>query len=140
MPCNCFTKTSNTMNLHFHLWQKHPQLHTELMKTSECNSSSLSTSKASSKTVKDLFKAQTKLSSSLREHKKLTKSIIYFLAKDMLPAYTVEKSGFKQMLSKFNPHYDQLQVSHTSAILYCLYITSTRTGLCVSSASKHIIC
>ena len=100
------TKTSNTTNLHFHLRQKHPQLHAELMKTSECNSSSSSTSKTSSKTVKELFEARTKLSSSSREHKELTKSITYFLAKDMLPAYTVEKSGFKQMLSKFNPRYD----------------------------------
>ena len=100
------TKTSNTTNLHFYLWQKHPQLHAELMKTSECNSSSSSTSKTFSKTVKDLFEARTKLSSSSQEHKELTKSITYFLAKDMLPAYTVKKSGFKQMLSKFNPRYD----------------------------------
>jgi len=53
----------------------------------------------------DLFEAQTKLSSSPREHKELTKSVTYFLAKDMQPAYTVEKSGFQQTLSKFNPCY-----------------------------------
>ena len=40
-----------------------------------------------------------KLSTSSREHKKLTKSVKYFLCKDMTPAYTV---GFVKMLAKFN--------------------------------------
>ena len=107
------------MNLHFHLRQKHPQLYAELMKTSE-KECSLSTSKvrnkASNKTIKDLFNARTKLSSSSREQKELTKSVTYFLAKDMLPAYTVEKSGFKQMLNKFNPRYDVLSRNHFSRV------------------------
>ena len=47
-------KTSNATNLHFHLQQKHLQWYAELMKTSECSSLSSSTSKASSKAVKDL--------------------------------------------------------------------------------------
>ena len=58
-------KTGNTTNLHVHLRQKHPQLYTELMKTSEkeCNSST-SKEPTPSKTIKDLFEARTKLSSS----------------------------------------------------------------------------
>ena len=102
------TKTSNTTNLRVHLRQKHPQLFAEFMKTSEkeCSSSTtMTTSKATDKTVKGLFEARTKLSSSSREHKELTKSVTYFLAKDMLPAYTVEKPGFIQLLTKFNPRY-----------------------------------
>ena len=89
------------------------------MKTSEkeCSlSTSKATNKASNKTIKDLFEARTKLSSSSREHKKLTKSVTYFLAKDMLPAYTIEKSGFKQMLNKFNPHYDVPSHNHFSRV------------------------
>ena len=57
-------KTSNTTNLRVHLQQKHPQLYTELMKTSE-KECSLSTSKPIDKALEDLFEAQTKLSSSL---------------------------------------------------------------------------
>ena len=71
------TKTSNTANLWVHLQQKHPQLYTELMKTSE-KECSLSTSKAADKTIKDLVEARIKLSSSLWEHKELTKSVTYF--------------------------------------------------------------
>ena len=113
------TKMSNTTNLHFHLRQKHPQLYTELMKTSEkeCSlSTSKAANKASTKTIKDLFEARTKLSSTSREHKELTKSVTYFLTKDMLPAYTVEKSGFKQMLNKFNPRYDVPSRNHFSRV------------------------
>ena len=99
------TKTSNTTNLRIHLQQQHPQLYTELMKTSE-KECSLSTSKTTNKTLKDLFEARMKLSSNSQEHKELTKSVTYFLTKDMLPAYTVEKAGFKPMLSKLNPQYE----------------------------------
>ena len=56
------TKTSNTTNLCVHLQQKHPQLYIELMKTSE-KECSLSTSKTTNNTLKDLFEARTKLSS-----------------------------------------------------------------------------
>ena len=42
-------KTSKITNLHIHLQQKHPQFYAELMKTS------LSTSKATNKMLKDLF-------------------------------------------------------------------------------------
>ena len=91
------------------------------MSKKECNSST-SKGPTPSKTLKDLFEAQTKLNSS-REHKELTKSVTYFLAKDMLPAYTVEKSGFKQMLSKFNPRYDLPSRNYFSRVaiptLYC---------------------
>ena len=61
---------------------------------------------ATDKMLKDLFEARIKLSSYSREHKELTKIVTYFLAKDMLPVYTVEKVGFKQMLRKFNPRYE----------------------------------
>ena len=51
------------------------------------------------------------------------KSVTYFLAKDMLPVYTVEKSGFKQILSKFNPRYDLPSRNYFSRVaiptLYC---------------------
>ena len=103
------TKTSNTTNLHVHLCQKHPQLYTGQMKTSGKESNMMtSKERVSSKTLKNLFEARMKLSSSSREHKELTKSVIYFLAKDMQPAYTVEESGFPHILSKFNPHNDLL--------------------------------
>ena len=62
-------------------------------------------SMAIKKLVKDLLEAQTNLSSSLQEHKELITTITYFVVKDMLPAYTVEKAGFEQMLNKCNPRY-----------------------------------
>ena len=52
------------------------------------------------------FEARTKLSTSSREHKEQTKSVTYFLAKDMVPLYTIEKSRFKKMIARFNLQYD----------------------------------
>ena len=36
----------------------------------------------------------------------LNRAVAYFLTKDMQPVYTVEKSGFKFLVSKLNPRYD----------------------------------
>jgi len=88
------TKTSNTKNLHFHLQQKDPQVYVELSKaTSE---SEKDCSLTPSKTAKEMFEAQTKLSTSLHEHKDLTNSVTYFLAKDVLPVYIMEKLGLNK--------------------------------------------
>ena len=92
-------KTSNTTNLYVHLWQKDPQLYTELMKTSEKKCSS-STSKATKNRLRHLFEARTKLSNSLWEHKELTKSVTYFLAKDTLCRYIVAALQWKSFFHK----------------------------------------
>ncbi len=41
-----------------------------------------------------------------KQWQKLTNSITNCLAKDMMPLYTVEKSGFKQLLNDFDLKYD----------------------------------
>ena len=100
------TKTGNTSNLRFHLKQRHPQLYSEVIKNSSDTGKEPKEGAVKSKTIEEHFEARTKLSTSSREHKDLTKSVTYFLCKDMLPAYTVEKSGFMKMLAKFNSRYD----------------------------------
>ena len=45
------------------------------------------------------------LSSFSKEHKALTNSVAYCLARDMLPLSTVDKPGFRAMLYQFNPRY-----------------------------------
>ena len=37
--------------------------------------------------------------------RELIRAVGYFLAKDMQPLYTVEKAGFKHLVSKLNPKY-----------------------------------
>ena len=51
------------------------------------------------------WERQKLLSTSSREHKKLTKSVATSLAKDMLPLSTVDKPGFRTMVQKFNSRY-----------------------------------
>ena len=41
-----------------------------------------------------------------KQAKKINKAVAYFLAKDMQPYHTVERQGFKSMVSKLNPKYN----------------------------------
>ena len=60
---------------------------------------------------------KTKLfSSSSDEYKKLTKSVTYCLAKDILPISTVDKPGFKAMLRNFNPRYQLPNRNHFTKV------------------------
>uniref|UniRef100_A0A1X7VK75 DUF659 domain-containing protein n=1 Tax=Amphimedon queenslandica TaxID=400682 RepID=A0A1X7VK75_AMPQE len=45
------------------------------------------------------------ISTSSTEHKRITKAVTHFLAKDMVPLYQVDKSGFREMIQVINPHY-----------------------------------
>ena len=53
----------------------------------------------------DSWSKQQPLSSSSKEHKALTNSVAYCLARDMLPLSTVDKPGFRAMIYQFNPCY-----------------------------------
>jgi hypothetical protein len=98
-------KGGNTSNLFTHLKQKHPVLHAEAIKCQESNVA------ASSK----IHEKQPKLPNALplpklqvnsRESMKYHRAVGYHLAKDMVPIYTVEKPGFRHMMSVLNPRYE----------------------------------
>ena len=103
------TRTSSTTNLFYHLEHKHLELYKEICKATQekdkdCDKYALSS--AATKSVKEMLESQLKWSRNSREHKDLIKSVTHFLAKDMVPAYTIVKTGFGAMLEKFNPCYD----------------------------------
>ena len=52
-----------------------------------------------------MFEVQKPLNKSNPKLKKLTYSICYFLAKDMMPFYIVDDPGFKHLLNAFEPCY-----------------------------------
>ena len=53
---------------------------------------------------------------SLKKWKQLTDSVTYFLAKDMLPLYSVEKEGFQRLVKTFDSQY-QLPIESILLIL-----------------------
>ena len=46
----------------------------------------------------------------------LNRAVAYFLTKDMQPVYTVEKSGFKLLVSKQNPQYNLPPRNHFTEV------------------------
>lgn len=101
-------KGSNTSNLLSHLRVHHPMKYTEVKKLQKPSKrSEASTSKASGKqTICDAFQKGRKYERHGRKWTQLTDSVAYCLAKDMLPIYSVEKEGFRRMLSTFDPQYE----------------------------------
>ena len=105
---NCKEKvklsSANTSNLLRHLRNHHPQ---EFAKISTGTKSGEHTGKAphpssSGQTTLSAFSPYEK---SGQKWKKLTDAVTVCIAKDLLPIYSVDKAGFKQLLHTFDPRY-----------------------------------
>ena len=57
----------------------------------------------------------------------------------MLPAYTVEKSGFKQMLSKFNPRYDVPSHNYFSRVAVPALYSEVKSELEQQINDQHFV-
>ena len=97
-------KHGNTSNLYSHIMNQHPEQYEEIKPKVKVGATAAK--KASTDSIKETFDKIRKLDTKSQEHKKLTKSITYFLAKDMYPLNAVEQPGLKKMLKTFNPRYE----------------------------------
>lgn len=122
----CFEEVTarfgNTSNLKSHLRVNHPNVYKDLP-VNESSKRQKPQEILTQPTVEASFNRARKFSKDSREHKELTKSVTECLAGDMLPLNTVEKTGFKKMLQKFNSRYDLPSRSYFSRVaipaLYC---------------------
>ena len=108
--CNARVKArgSNTSNLFSHLKVHHPLKHAEAQKArkergSRFRSSAIPPGQPS---IADALQKSAKYERSSKKWKELTDSVTLCLAKDMMPIYSVEKEGFREMLRKFDAQYD----------------------------------
>ena len=90
-------KRSNTTNLFTHLQDNHPEIYTELAATKW--------KQTNQPTLVQVIKRCKKYESTSKQAKELNHAVVYFIAKDSQPFYTVEKKGFKKMVSIFDPKY-----------------------------------
>ena len=97
-------KDGSTTNMTAHLKIKHPREYSTTVKQQP--SKSASTSSQMQTTIAQAFSRGQKYPRDGNRWKELTDSVAYFLAKEMLPFYTVEKEGFKRMLTTFDRQYD----------------------------------
>ena len=115
-------KGGNTSNLMAHLKEHHAELYVEALSaqksrdrstkgkyTVDSDGASTSNSKHSarhpSENIKEALLAGKKFAANSPQAIELNKAVTYFIAKDAQPFSTVEKPGFKRMISKLNPRY-----------------------------------
>ena len=106
-----------TSNLFSHLRDKHPVLFKEASKgkgtvaassSREGDATTTTTSGPTTRpqgTLSEAIKRRQLYSADSPKAQKINKAVVYYLAKDMQPYYTVERPGFKNLVSKLNPCY-----------------------------------
>ena len=106
-------KASNTTNLFQHLCGHHPTAYAELgpKKAVKCKYSSSSSYQP---TLGCIITSSTLYGSNSPRAKDLNRDVAYHIAKDAMPLSTVDKSDFRFMILKFNPHYHLLSRNHFS--------------------------
>ena len=105
-----FKYNGNTSNMRSHLSAVHPSDFAAMEKEDNSrNRPRISTIKSKSTPVENqlpaLFEARQPLSSGHPRWKKLTDSVCYFIAKDMLPFDTVNSPGFQHFVNTLEPRY-----------------------------------
>lgn len=105
------TKNGNTSNLLAHLRTSHATLFSEVktaMKESQPSTSSSSSRKRTSDqlTLVESIERVQKYERKGKKWKELTDAVMFYLAKDCLPLYTVEKPGFRKLVETLDSRYE----------------------------------
>lgn len=93
-------KSANTTNLRTHLKTHHPTEYAEITKTSATGHPSRQLP------LTEAFERSTKYKRDSVKWRSLTESVTRYIAKEMQPFNTVEKSAFKEMLQNFDKQYE----------------------------------
>ena len=97
-------KASNTTNLFQHLHEHHPTAYAELG-PKKAVKREYSSSSSSQPILGSIITSSTLYSSNSPQAKDLNRAVAYHIAKDAMPLSTVDKPGFRFMISKLNPRY-----------------------------------
>ena len=106
-------KASNTTNLFQHLREHHPTAYAELG-PKKVVKREYSSSSSSQPTLGSIITSSTLYSSNSPQAKDLNRAVAYHIAKDAMPLSTVDKPGFRFMISKLNPRYHLPSRKHFS--------------------------
>jgi len=106
-------KSGNTSNLLAHLRDHHADLYSEAAKGVHSLGRGESSKQPS---LRETLERSMQYSSHSSEAITLNRAVAYFLTKDMQPVYTVEKSGFKLLVSKLNPRYNLPSRKHFTEV------------------------
>ncbi|KAL6465097.1 hypothetical protein MHYP_G00252300 [Metynnis hypsauchen] len=126
------TSRGNTTNLYQHLKKHHRQLYDECMlKRSRDESlprAQLPGTTARQTSVTQAFDRIAPYEKSSQRHREITDAIAKYLAKDMVPIYTVSKNGFQNLLLTLDKRYQLPSRTYFSQVAIPeLYITCRNT-------------
>ena len=79
--------------------------------------------------VNDMFERQRKYDPRSREARDLHEAVTNFFCKDQMPIFTVEKTGFRNLVNKLNPRYQLPSRKHFTEIEIPNLYESTKTKL-----------
>ena len=104
-------RNGNTLNLFSHLRTQHSAKYDLAIKDKKKAKGKEKSTGASScsgiqNSIDESFAAMGKYDRKSKRWQKLTEAVTYYLAKDIVPFYTVEKPGFKRLVSVFDKQYE----------------------------------
>ena len=100
-------KGGNTSNLMSHLKDPHPMLYAEAFPgPSNKAKSTVSKNKLTSQpSIVEMIESGKKFNPQSLQAQEINRAVAYFIAKDAQPFITVERPGFKALISKLSPRY-----------------------------------
>lgn len=107
---NVSARWANTSNLLNHLKLHHISEYKEIARARSSTEISSSSRKSKVKTdgqqtLEQCIEKVKKFSTSSKEHRKLTEVVTNCIVRDVMPVYTVDKTGFRAMIQALNPRY-----------------------------------
>ncbi|XP_075719862.1 E3 SUMO-protein ligase ZBED1-like [Rhinoderma darwinii] len=100
-------KAGNTSNLAKHLADNHPDLYKELKSRQKQNSTSTTPSSSSSQaTIVSVLDRNRKYGKDSKEAQRLNRAVAEYICMDQVPIFTVEKSGFRNLIQQLDRKYD----------------------------------
>jgi len=98
-------KGSNTTNLFQHLRKHHPLIYSELAPPNKSKSVEAEPRSSNQLTLTKTVTMSAKFSSDNLPAKELNRAVTYHFAKYSVPISTIDKPGFRQLVTKLNPRY-----------------------------------
>ena len=102
-------KWANTSNLLSHLKLHHGSEYREIKRAQPVRSPSASrktnSSSSSQQTLAECIQKSKLFSTDSKDHRRLTQAVTNYIVKDVVPVYTVDKEGFRDMVHALNPRY-----------------------------------
>ena len=135
-------KDSNNSSLYGYLRSMYPEKFLLVQCASNKSSKQANGQKTSCRDgqtlIIDSWSKQQPLSSSSKEHKALTNSFAYCLAKNMLPLSTVDKPGFRAMIHQFNPRCQLPTRKHFTKVAIPVLINDVQSKIKEQIKSKQL--